>query len=89
LNEPSGPRGELRDGQPLLGQIGRPLAGFGREVFEAETGFAFKAPRQLTAVESSEARLQPDQRVLYFRSRFLDRDPFSPAMSPNDSKHGC
>jgi hypothetical protein len=49
LNEPSGPRGELRDGQPLLGQIGRPLAGFGREVFEAETGFAFKAPRQLTA----------------------------------------
>jgi hypothetical protein len=50
-------------------QIGRPSVGFSGELFEAETGFPFKTPRQLTAVESSEAGPQPDQRVLDFRSR--------------------
>jgi hypothetical protein len=69
--------------------VGCPLVGLGRKLFEAEAGFAFKAPRQLAVVQPSEAGLQPDERMLDLRFRFLDRDAFSPAMSFNYSKHGC
>ena len=65
------------------------MVGFDRKLFEAEAGFAFQAPRQLTAVQSSEAGLQPDERMLDLRFRFLDRDAFSPAMSSDYSQHGC
>ena len=61
-----------------VSQIGRPLVGLGRKLFEAEAGFAFQAPRQLGAVQPSEAALQPDERMLDLRFRFLDRDAFSP-----------
>ena len=70
-------------------QVGCPLVGFGRKLFEAEAGFAFEAPRQFAAVQPSEAALQPDERMLDLRFRFLDRDAFSPAMSSNYSQHGC
>jgi len=70
-------------------QVGWPLVGFGRKLFEAEAGFAFEAPRQFAAVEPSEAALQPDERVRDLRFRFLDRDAFSPAMSSDYSQHGC
>ena len=69
--------------------VGCPLVGFDRKLFEAEAGFAFKPPRQLAAVQPSEAGLQPDERMLDLRFRFLDRNAFSPAMSLNCSKHGC
>jgi len=72
-----------------VSQVGCPVVGLGRKLFEAEAGFAFKPPRQLAAVQPSEAGLQPDERMLDLRFRFLDRDAFSPAMSPNCSKHGC
>jgi hypothetical protein len=72
-----------------VSEVGCPLVGLGRKLFEAEAGFAFQAPRQLTAVQSSEAGLQPDERMLDLRFRFLDRNAFSPAVSPNRSKHGC
>jgi len=72
-----------------VSEVRRPLAGLGRKLFEAEARFAFKAPRELAAVQPSKAGLQPDERVLDLRFRFLDRDAFSPAMSPNGSKHGC
>ena len=72
-----------------VSQVGCPLVGLGRKLFEAEAGFTFKAPCQLAAVQPSEAGLQPDKRMLDLRFRILDRDAFSPAMSPNCSKHGC
>jgi len=70
-------------------QVGCPLIGFGRKLFEAEAGFAFEAPRQFAAVEPSEAALQPDERMLDLRFRFLYRDAFSPAMGSDYSQHGC
>jgi len=70
-------------------QVGCPLIGFGRKLFEAEAGFAFEAPRQFAAVEPSEAALQPDERMLDLRFRFFDRDAFSLAMSSDYSQHGC
>ena len=80
----------IRSAMPTsVSQVGCPLVGLSRKLFEAEAGFAFKAPRQLAAVQPSEAGLQPDERMLDLRFRFLDRDAFSPAMSPNRSKHGC
>jgi len=72
-----------------VSHVGCPLLGLDRKLFEAEAGFAFKAPRELAAVQPSEAGPQPDARMLDLRFRFLDRDAFSPAMSPNYSKHGC
>jgi len=70
-------------------QVGCPLVGFGRKLFEAEAGFAFEAPCQFAAVQPSEAALQPDERMLDLRFRLLDRNAFSPAMSSNYSQHGC
>jgi hypothetical protein len=72
-----------------VSEVGCPLLGLGRKLFEAEAGFAFEAPRQLAAVQPSEAGLQPDERMLDLGSRFLDRHAFSPAMSLDRSKHGC
>ena len=72
-----------------VSEVGFPSVGLGRKLFEAEAGFTFQAPRQLAAVQPSKAGLQPDERILDLRFRFLDRDAFSPAMSPNRSKHGC
>ena len=72
-----------------VSQVGCPLVGLGRKLFEAEAGFAFEAPCQFAAVQPGEAALQPDERMLDLRFRFLDRDAFSPAMSFNYSKHGC
>jgi hypothetical protein len=69
--------------------LGVQLAGLGRKLFEAEAGFAFKAPRSFAAVQASEAGLQPGEGMLDLRFRLLDRHAFSPAMSPNCSKHGC
>jgi hypothetical protein len=71
-----------------VSQVGRPSVGFGRKLFNAEAGLALKAPRQLAAVEAGEPGLQPDEGMLDLRFRFRDRDAFSPAMSPNRSKHG-
>ena len=65
------------------------MVGFSRKRFEAEAGFAFEAPCQFAAVQPGEAALQPDERMLDLRFRFLDRDAFSPAMSSNYSQYGC
>jgi len=82
----------VHDARPIpisASQVGCPLIGLGRKLFEAEAGFAFEAPRQFGAVQPSEAALQPDERMLDLRFRFLDRDAFSPAMSSNYSQYGC
>ena len=82
----------LHDARPIpisASQIGCPLVCFGRKLFEAEAGFAFESPRQFAAVQPGEAALQPDERMLDLRFRFLDRDAFSPAMSSDYSQHGC